>query len=67
MGQPAVTISAFAAFTLALTASAVCACYAARGYTDLSDPLRWLGLGFVWSYVFYWLNSILLLREAFAA
>ncbi len=66
IGQPAMPVAASAAITFAVAASAVCALLAARWRSDLNDPFRWLALATIWCYVYYWLNAIVLLREAFA-
>jgi hypothetical protein len=33
---------------------------------EMSDLLRWPALVFVWTYLYYWLNALVILREAYA-
>ncbi|MBI3915337.1 MAG: hypothetical protein HY327_14265 [Chloroflexi bacterium] len=66
LGQAPLKISAAAAVVFALTATIFCARIAWEWRSDLGDALRWIALALLWTYVYYWLNAIVLLREAFA-
>ncbi len=66
LGQAPLQISAAAAVVFALTATIFCARIAWQWRNDLGDVLRWTALVLLWTFVYYWLNAIVLLRESFA-
>lgn len=66
LGQPPLTVVPLARWTFSITAS-VLACYIAyRWRNEFTDPLAWVGLVVIWFYCFYFLNSVILFRQAFA-
>jgi hypothetical protein len=66
LSQPAVALSGLSHWAFSVAATAVTLWTTWQWRNELSDQLRWPALAFIWSYMYYWLNALILLREAYS-
>jgi hypothetical protein len=66
LGQPPIALSGAAHWVFFVSATAVTLWTTWQWRAELTDLLRWPALAFVWGYVYYWLNALVILREGYA-
>lgn len=66
IGQPSIALSSAAHWAFAAPALVLTLLLVRQWRAELTEPLRWPALAFIWSYVYYWMNAIVILREAYA-